>query len=376
MAKVVVTKSKLDSLAQHINAKAGTTGTKTIAQMQNAVDGITGITQWNEKFTKILSPGTTETTAAITVKALCYYDGYWYGAGNDSAGDVYKLYGATASTLTVVKLASSRAYPVTGIACDGTYVWICCSSGAYSGRKMLYQAVDKFRSSGGEYNFYTFGAMPSLIFNDACRINDASIGSCVFAVGETDGNGVASVFPTSLQNSKYRVIDDASGAFVSCCNWNESAILIATNGYICKYVGNYTTYNGQTLACLQGAKMVREMNGSLVVVCVKSDGTYLYWFKSGADISTSQPTGGIKITSEALTIVGMAYAGGLYTVVGTNSSGVTKVLQSDNLFLTGIYGQAVTLPSGYTPRVMATDGSRICILADNGSKVVKAMSTI
>lgn len=40
MAKVVVTKSKLDSLAQHINTKAGTTGAKTIAQMQEAVDGI------------------------------------------------------------------------------------------------------------------------------------------------------------------------------------------------------------------------------------------------------------------------------------------------------------------------------------------------
>lgn len=40
MAKVVVTKSKLDSLAQHINTKAGTTGAKTIAQMQTAVDGI------------------------------------------------------------------------------------------------------------------------------------------------------------------------------------------------------------------------------------------------------------------------------------------------------------------------------------------------
>lgn len=40
MAKVVVTKSKLDSLAQHINTKAGTTGAKTIAQMQATVDGI------------------------------------------------------------------------------------------------------------------------------------------------------------------------------------------------------------------------------------------------------------------------------------------------------------------------------------------------
>lgn len=42
MAKVVVTKSKLDTLAQHINVKAGTSGAKTISQMQEAIDGITG----------------------------------------------------------------------------------------------------------------------------------------------------------------------------------------------------------------------------------------------------------------------------------------------------------------------------------------------
>lgn len=40
MAKVVVSKELLDALAQHINAKAGATGAKTIAQMQAAVDAL------------------------------------------------------------------------------------------------------------------------------------------------------------------------------------------------------------------------------------------------------------------------------------------------------------------------------------------------
>jgi len=40
MDKVVVTKNKLDALAQHINAKAGASGAKTLTQMQSAVDGI------------------------------------------------------------------------------------------------------------------------------------------------------------------------------------------------------------------------------------------------------------------------------------------------------------------------------------------------
>jgi protein tyrosine/serine phosphatase len=39
---VILQKSALDTLAQHINTKVGTTGAKTIAQMQAMVDGITG----------------------------------------------------------------------------------------------------------------------------------------------------------------------------------------------------------------------------------------------------------------------------------------------------------------------------------------------
>lgn len=40
MAKVVVSRELLDTLAQHINAKGGATGAKTIAQMQAAVDAL------------------------------------------------------------------------------------------------------------------------------------------------------------------------------------------------------------------------------------------------------------------------------------------------------------------------------------------------
>lgn len=377
MAKVVVTKSKLDSLAQHINTRAGTTGAKTIAQMQDTVDGIAGIVQWNDKFSKIVSPSISNTAAPITVKALCYYDGYWYGAGNDSAGDMYKLYGATADAFTAVKLANSRKYPVTGITCDGINVWICNSSGAYSGRRILRQPVNDFRSSNTSYSYYALSDLASAAFNETCRINDANTGSYVFAAGVTDNKGVAWVVPSTLETTRWRTFGNTSPeGFVSCCNWNESAVFISTNGYICKYVGNYTNYSEQTLACLQGAKMIRSMNGNLFVTCVKNDGTYLYWFKSGVDITTSQPTGSIKITDEVLTIVGMAYAGGLYTVVGVNSTGAIKVLQSDNLFYTGIYGQTVALPDGYTPRVMATDETNICILADNGTDVIKAMCKI
>lgn len=384
MAKVVVTKSKLDSLAQHINTKAGTTGAKTIAQMQDAVDGIAGIVQWSDKFAKIVSPGTVKTAAPITVKALCYYDGYWYGAGNDSAGDMYKLYGATADALAAVKLASSHAFPVKGITCDGTRVWVCCDAGAYKGRTIIFQDVAVFRSDSAVYNYNAL-SLNSYSYEDICEINDS--GAYVFSAGETGGVGLITRFSDGSTSGRYASVPSASGGFISCCNWKfdingmhlELPMFITANGYICrvKDVSNGTT-EGALRDYLNGAKMLRSLNGNLFVVCVKSDGTYLYWFEGGKNPMSGDglPSGGIKISDEALTIVGMAYAGGLYTVVGVNSAGAAKVLQSDNLFRTGIYGQTVALPSGYTPRVMAAGETNICILADNGTNVVKAMCTI
>lgn len=332
------------------------------------------ILQWNDKFSKIVSPSISNTTAPITVKALCYYDGYWYGAGNDSAGDMYKLYGATASALTAVKLANSRKYPVKGIACDGTHVLVCFESSAYKKRTVIFQDVATFRSTNTTYTYQIIN-LDSYSYEDMCMVNSGS-NSASYVVGKTNNQGIIVRFPKDSTSGTYKIIPSASGGFISSCDWNGNAIFITTNGYICKYIGNNTNYSGQTLACLQGAKMIRSMNGNLFVTCVKNDGTYLYWFKSGVDITTSQPTGHIKITDEALTIIGMAYAGGLYTVVGIDNNGITKVLQSDNAFLTGIYGQSITLPSGYTPRVMATDETNICILADNGTYVSKAMCKI
>lgn len=62
MDKVAITKSLLDNLADHINAKAGTTGPKTIEQMQNTVDGIDTSEPMQEKSVEITENGTTVVT--------------------------------------------------------------------------------------------------------------------------------------------------------------------------------------------------------------------------------------------------------------------------------------------------------------------------
>nr|DAF75729.1 MAG TPA: hypothetical protein [Caudoviricetes sp.] len=62
MDKVAITRSLLDNLADHINTKAGTTGPKTIEQMQNTVDGIDTAEPMQEKSVEITENGTTEVT--------------------------------------------------------------------------------------------------------------------------------------------------------------------------------------------------------------------------------------------------------------------------------------------------------------------------
>lgn len=60
MAKVLITKSKLDTLAQHINGKTGASGAMTIAEMQAAVDDI------------LVPTGTLEITADGTYNVAQY----------------------------------------------------------------------------------------------------------------------------------------------------------------------------------------------------------------------------------------------------------------------------------------------------------------
>lgn len=70
MDKVAITKSLLDNLADHINTKAGTTGPKTIEQMQNTVDGIDTSEPMQEKSVEITENGTTEVTPDVEYGGL------------------------------------------------------------------------------------------------------------------------------------------------------------------------------------------------------------------------------------------------------------------------------------------------------------------
>ena len=103
--------------------------------------------KWDERYKKICTPTLTNISSAITVKALTCRDGYLYGIGNDSAGNVYKLYGGMNSNLSAVKTSSSGKYNPIGITCDGTNVVWALGLPQYKSRFISWQAVNTFKST-------------------------------------------------------------------------------------------------------------------------------------------------------------------------------------------------------------------------------------
>ena len=103
--------------------------------------------KWDERYKKICTPTITNISSAITVKALTCRDGYLYGIGNDSAGNVYKLYGGMNSNLSAVKTSSSGKYNPIGITCDGINVVWALGLPQYKSRFISWQAVNTFKST-------------------------------------------------------------------------------------------------------------------------------------------------------------------------------------------------------------------------------------
>ena len=263
-------------------------------------------TQWDAKFDKVLTPTLSNTSCAVTLKAISYYDGYWYAVGNDSAGDLYKLYGATTSSLSAYKIGSSRNYPATGVVCDGTYVWICCATGSYSNRILLRQTVSEFRSSNTSLGTYT---STTANYADMCRINSTYtflFGGYASSSGGMIGK-ITNGTTTAALNSGFA--SSVPEALVSGCAYNETAVAVTNGGYIVWWQDpSKTTFRFKQRPYMAGAQKVQQMGNYLCVGATKSDGTYLYF--TDVDLINND-FAGFKLTDEQLTIIGMAYVGGV-----------------------------------------------------------------
>ena len=354
--------------------------------------------KWDERYKKICTPTLTNISSAITVKALTCRDGYLYGIGNDSAGNVYKLYGGMNSNLSAVKTSSSGKYNPIGITCDGTHVVWALGLPQYKSRFIGWQDVNTFKTTATNFQILS-NASTVIEPTDICStVEDASGYEPNVWMSSKIGSKAAiwGANSTVLSGGGRYVSNSAMPElpFISCCSWVQPTVLskpsvtpvfvtedgdIASTTLIGTQTANFTATT-RRYEKLNGAKMVRSLNSWLFIACRKSDGMYLYRVPKLTNIFDSDNSSvikGLKITSEELTILDMVYAGGIYIVAWKDGSGNVKVWQTtDPENDVGIYGLPVTLESGFTAKAMATDGTSVCILADNGSAVQKAVAKI
>ena len=354
--------------------------------------------KWDERYKKICTPTLTNISSAITVKALTCRDGYLYGIGNDSAGNVYKLYGGMNSNLSAVKTSSSGKYNPIGITCDGTNVVWALGLPQYKSRFIGWQDVNTFKTTATNFQILS-NASTVIEPTDICStVEDASGYEPNVWMSSKIGSKAAiwGANSTVLSGGGRYVSNSAMPElpFISCCSWVQPTVLskpsvtpvfvtedgdIASTTLIGTQTANFTATT-RRYEKLNGAKMVRSLNSWLFIACRKSDGMYLYRVPKLTNIFDSDNSSvikGLKITSEELTILDMVYAGGIYIVAWKDGSGNVKVWQTtDPENDVGIYGLPVTLESGFTAKAMATDGTSVCILADNGSAVQKAVAKI
>lgn len=353
--------------------------------------------KWDERYKKICTPTLTNVSASIIVKALTCRDGYLYGIGNDTAGNMYKLYGEMNANLAVVKISFSGAYNPIGITCDGINVIWALGLPQYKSRFIGWEAVDTFKTAATGFLISTITAT---VFEptDICSTVEDAAGydPNIWISGKIGSN--AAIWGTNSTvlsgGGQYTNINLPNSPFISCCSWVQDAqlskplvmpVFVTEDGHVASatLIGTQSkdfTVTTRRYEKLNGAKMVRSLNGWLFIACQKSDGVYLYKVPKLNRVWTDDMSSvikGLKITSEELTILDMVYAGGIYIVAGKDSRGNIKVWQTtDPENDVGIYGLTVTLGSGFTARTMTTDGTSVCILADNGSTVQKAVAKI
>lgn len=377
MSNVHTTLSSLFSnVASAIREVRGETGTTYVADnFPNAIRGLSKpvAAQWLSNMDKVLSPTLTTATGAITVKAVTYYDGYILGVGNDSSGDCWKFYGTPTGSITVTRIGTNRNYPVNGIATDGTNVWIAVNAGGYSNRILLRQTVADFKSTSTSINYAdSTGFCPNEIFPI-----DASNGKLVAVGARTDAyTGGMMWLITGTSYASHGFATNIATPFVSGCAFSTTKALAVTgNGLVVLHDFDTSSYSyADRSALLNGAKIVRKLNDYAVFVTSGENGTFIHYSSNFNTANAALRS--LKVTDEEMTVVGLDYIGGVYTLIG-NVDGLVKVWQSADLVDGGFYGRTIEIGSGYTARTSVSDGaSSLFLIADNGSMIERAVADI
>lgn len=325
--------------------------------------------EWS-KHKVILNGGTrTANSLDITMKCMTYYGGYWLALGNDSNGDLYKLYTSSpTSAWTTVKMANSRNYPATGIACDGTNVWFSLDTGVYKNRVVLYQTLANFKSSNTSMIYF---ADASIYLHDAVAYNGR-----VWLVGQNTSGTAATYMNTASGGTSVKGYTYSSVAkpLIKCCMYNAYPVAITADGY-------YTYKASITDTSIQGAKQiasglsskcVAQIGDYLGVAGTKSDGTYLYYAKGTPGSLTWSY---IKISSSVVTPIGLAYVNGLYVMVYIDTDGKTKYWCSTDLSRKGVCGIDSTSTS-FVAQAIGVNGNVMLVAGEEGTSISKFAFTV
>ena len=328
------------------------------------------LAEWGSKHKAILNGGTrTANSLDITIKCMTYYGGYWLALGNDSNVDLYKLYTSSpTSAWTAVKIASSRNYPATGIACDGTNVWVSLDTGGYKNRMILYQTLAKFKSSNTTINYY---ANASLYLHDAVAYNGR-----MWLVGQNTSGEAATCMNTSDGGNS--IVDIMHGSvakpLIKCCMYNAYPVAITADGYYTyKASITDTSVNGLfQIASGFTSKCVAQMGDYLCVAGTKSDGTYLYYAKG---IPGSLTWSYIKISSSVVTPIGLAYVNGLYVMVYIDTDGKTRYWCSTDLSRDGVYG-INSRNASFVAQAIGVSENTMLVAGEEGTSISKFAFTV
>ena len=326
--------------------------------------------EWVSKHRAILNGGSKSGNFLdITIKCMTYYGGYWLALGNDSNGDLYKLYTSSpTSAWTTVKMASSRNYPATGIACDGTNVWFSLGSGVYKNRIILYQTLANFKSNNTSMTYF---ANASIYLHDAVAYNNR-----VWLVGQNTSGDAVTYMNTSNGGTSVNYYTHGSVAkpLIKCCMYNAYPVAITADGY-------YTYKASITDTSIQGAKQIAsgftskcvvQMGDYLGVAGTKSDGTYLYYAKGTPGSLTWSY---IKISSSVVTPIGLAYVNGLYVMVYIDTDGKTRYWCSADLSRKGVCGIDSTSTS-FVAQAIGVNGNVMLVAGEEGTSISKFAFTV
>lgn len=324
------------------------------------------------KIKAIISGGTESTNSmSLTVRDLQYFNGYYIGVANDSAGDMYKLYSpANTGAFTAVKAGTSRNYPARAIAYDGTNIWVALSSGGYSNRRILRQSFADFVSTSTALYSYTDSGR---YFHDA-----VSHGGRVWIVGQTTDGAAASFMNTADGGTSgtYYTHTSFDKPLVRGCMYNSYPIAISADGhYTYKSSISADTINGQfKIASDFVSQCLAQMGEYLCIAGTKSDGTYIYYAKG---VPGALSWKHIKLSSSTWTAVELLYVNGLYILAYLDTEGKTKYWCSSSLETNRGMVEIPCVSTTFTAKAACTNGSDIMnVIGEDGSTVGRFMLEI